>query len=112
MENGAFGALVAVERVDEDHFLAPVGAEQGARTYGGQLLAQTLAAAQKTVEPDRPVHSLHGYFLRAGAAEHPLELAVERVRDGRSFSARAVTASRRRASASSCAVATPSARCQ
>jgi acyl-CoA thioesterase-2 len=70
-----------------------VGAEQGERTYGGQLMAQALAAAQRTVESERPVHSLHGYFLRPGAADQPLKLSVDRVRDGRSFSARAVTAS-------------------
>ena len=93
MERQAFGELVTLERVDEDHFVAPVGAEQGKRTYGGLLLAQALAAAQRTVEPERPVHSLHSYFLRPGAADRPLELGVDRVRDGRSFSARAVTAS-------------------
>ena len=93
MESGAFGALVTLERVDDDHFVAPMSAEQGARTYGGQLLAQALAAAQLTVELGRPVHSLHGYFLRVGAADRPLELGVDRVRDGRSFTARAVTAS-------------------
>ncbi len=70
-----------------------MGAEQGERTYGGQLLAQALAAAQQTVDAGRRVHSLHGYFLRAGAADRPLELAVELIRDGRAFSARAVTAS-------------------
>ncbi len=72
-----------------------MGAEQGERTYGGQLLAQALAAAQRTVDAGRRVHSLHGYFLRAGAADRPIELAVDLIRDGRAFSARAVTASQR-----------------
>ena len=59
--------------------------------YGGQFLAQALGAAQWTVDGDRTVHSLHGYFLRPGDVALPLELDVERVRDGRSFSSRAVT---------------------
>ncbi|HET9655881.1 MAG TPA: acyl-CoA thioesterase II [Kineosporiaceae bacterium] len=58
------------------------------RVYGGQVLSQALAAAQRTVDPDRPVHSLHGYFLRAGDSSEPITFAVERLRDGRSFSAR------------------------
>jgi acyl-CoA thioesterase-2 len=93
LDSGAFTELVALERVDEEHFLAPVGAEQGERTYGGQQLAQALAAAQCTMDAERPVHSLHAYFLRPGSADQPLELAVDRVRDGRAFSSRAVTAS-------------------
>ena len=93
MDSEAFAELVALERVDAEHFIAPVGAEQGERTYGGQLLAQALAAAQCTVDPERPVHSLHGYFLRPGGVDRPFELAVDHVRDGRAFSARAVTVS-------------------
>jgi acyl-CoA thioesterase-2 len=45
-------------------------------------------AATRTVDPDRPVHSLHGYFLRPGDPQRPISFAVERMRDGRSFSAR------------------------
>ncbi len=60
--------------------------------FGGQLLAQALAAAQFTVDDDREVHSLHAYFLRPGDVDRTLELEVERVRDGRSFSARCVRA--------------------
>jgi acyl-CoA thioesterase-2 len=62
------------------------------RVYGGQVLAQSLVAAQRTVDADRPVHSLHGYFLRAGDSAEPISFAVERLRDGRSFSARRVHA--------------------
>ncbi len=93
MESGSFSDLVMLERVDEERFIAPVGAEQGNRTYGGQILAQALTAAQGTVGTDRPVHSLHGYFLRPGASDRPIELAVDQVRNGRAFSSRAVTAS-------------------
>lgn len=62
------------------------------RVYGGQVLAQSLVAAQRTVDVERPVHSLHGYFLRAGDSSEPITFAVERLRDGRSFSARRVQA--------------------
>jgi acyl-CoA thioesterase-2 len=87
-----FTQIVSLELIDDEHFVAPVAPERGDRTYGGQLLAQSLAAAQRTVDADRAVHSLHGYFLRAGDPDHPVDLAVDRVRDGRSFSSRAVSA--------------------
>lgn len=65
------------------------------RVFGGQVLAQCMIAAGRTVddvEGDRPVHSLHGYFLRPGDSQKPIRFAVERLRDGRSFSARRVHA--------------------
>lgn len=93
MAGAGFAAIVALRRIDAEHFIGPVSAEQGERTYGGQILAQALAAAQQTVDAGRPVHALQAVFLRPGAADEPIELAVERVRDGRSFSTRAVTAS-------------------
>lgn len=69
------------------------------RVFGGQVLAQSLVAAGRTVEPpspdgvaDRHVHSMHAYFLRAGDAARPVRFVVERLRDGRSFSARRVLA--------------------
>ena len=58
------------------------------RVYGGQVLAQALLAAGATVPEGRLPHSMHGYFLRAGDIHQPVDLAVERLRDGRSFSAR------------------------
>lgn len=63
------------------------------RVFGGQVLGQTLVAAGRTVPASRPVHSMHGYFLRAGDSSEPISFAVERLRDGRSFSARRVQAS-------------------
>ena len=61
----------------------------GGRVFGGQVLAQALIAAGRTLpDPARLPHSLHGYFLRAGDASEPIDFAVERLRDGRSFSAR------------------------
>ena len=58
------------------------------RVFGGQVLAQSVLAAGRTVEATRLPHSLHGYFLRAGDVTAPIEFRVERMRDGRSFSAR------------------------
>ena len=60
--------------------------------YGGQLLAQSLAAAARTVADDRQAHSLHAYFLAPGDISSTVDLVVERVRDGRSFSSRSVSA--------------------
>jgi acyl-CoA thioesterase II len=62
------------------------------RVFGGQVLAQALVAAQRTVESDRPVHSLHGYFILPGEVDKPIVYFVDRLRDGRSFTTRRVTA--------------------
>ena len=61
------------------------------RVFGGQVLAQSLVAATRTID-DRPVHSMHGYFLRPGNIELPVTYSVDRLRDGRSFSTRRVQA--------------------
>jgi len=62
----------------------------GRHLFGGQLIAQALVAAGRTLEGKRP-HSLHAYFVEAGIGGDPVELAVERVRDGRSIATRRVT---------------------
>lgn len=62
------------------------------RLFGGQLVAQALAAAGRTVDGKRPPHSLHGYFLKIGRPEQPITYAVDRLRDGRAFSNRHVVA--------------------
>ncbi|MGA8116355.1 MAG: acyl-CoA thioesterase II [Actinocatenispora sp.] len=62
------------------------------RVFGGQVAGQALVAAGRTVEPDRPVHSLHGYFVRPGDPRVPIVYSVEKIRDGRSFSVRRTTA--------------------
>jgi acyl-CoA thioesterase-2 len=56
--------------------------------FGGQVLAQSVIAASRTVEDDRHIHSLHGYFLRPGDIKQPITFAVDRIHDGRSFSTR------------------------
>jgi acyl-CoA thioesterase-2 len=63
------------------------------RVFGGQVIAQALAAAERTVAPDREAHSLHAYFLRGGSEDHEIEFRVERDLDGGSFSNRRVVAS-------------------
>jgi acyl-CoA thioesterase-2 len=62
------------------------------RVFGGQTIAQALVAAQRTVEPDRHVHSLHGYFMRPGDTKAPVVYEVDRIRDGGSFTTRRVVA--------------------
>lgn len=67
------------------------------RVFGGQVLAQCVVAAGRTVDIDdgdgpRFIHSLHGYFLRPGDANEPIRFLVDRMRDGGSFSARRVHA--------------------
>lgn len=63
------------------------------RVFGGQVIAQALAAAERTVEEDRAAHSLHAYFLRGGSEDHTIGYAVDRQFDGGSFSNRRVVAS-------------------
>ncbi|MEI2764881.1 MAG: acyl-CoA thioesterase II [Dermatophilaceae bacterium] len=85
----------------EHNPLVFVGRSQyfGGRVFGGQVLAQSLIAAGRTVAdvpgPSRMVHSLHGYFVRGGDDSHPIRFVVERLRDGGSFSVRRVHAVQR-----------------
>jgi acyl-CoA thioesterase-2 len=62
------------------------------RVFGGQVAAQALMAAGRTVDPERRVHSLHGYFVRAGDPTQPITFTVEEIRDGGSFSVRRAVA--------------------
>lgn len=78
-------------RTREDIFIGPSQWMPHGRVFGGQVLAQSLVAATRTVD-NRPVHSLHGYFLRPGDIELPITFSVDRLRDGRSFSTRRVQA--------------------
>lgn len=77
--------------------------------FGGLVAAQAVVAACRTVPPDRTMHSLHAYFLRAGDPGQPLDLQVRRSRDGRSFSHRRVLALQqgREIVELSCSFATP-----
>src|SRR5699024_10637377 len=82
--------LAALEptQTGEDTFTAHSLPQVHGRVYGGQVLAQALLAAGHTTAADRLPHSAHGYFLRPGKLDEPITFAVERLRDGRSFSAR------------------------
>jgi acyl-CoA thioesterase-2 len=93
----------AVDRLLDRLDLKPVGVDRfrganpdpgfGNRVFGGQVAAQALRAAVLTVDPDRPPHSLHAYFIRPGRPGRPIAFDVERTRDGRSFSTRRVLVS-------------------
>ncbi|GEN79434.1 acyl-CoA thioesterase [Actinotalea fermentans] len=84
--------VLDVEELDTDLFRGRSLPQPGGRVFGGQVLAQSLLAAARTVADARLPHSLHGYFLRAGDAGKGITFMVERLRDGRSFSARRVHA--------------------
>jgi acyl-CoA thioesterase-2 len=85
-------ALLSLEQIEENMFRG-VSQDLGFRQlYGGQVLGQCVSAASQTVDAERHVHSLHGYFLRPGDAGLPVVYLVDRVRDGGSFSTRRVTA--------------------
>ncbi len=63
------------------------------RVFGGQVLAQALVAAQRTIEEEgRDAHSIHGYFILPGELDVPIVYFVNRLRDGKSFTTRHVTA--------------------
>lgn len=81
-------AVLDVERVSDTSFVGRSERKTGQRVFGGQVLAQSMLAAARTVEPDRLPHSVHGYFLRSGDVDKPITFEVENMRDGRSFSAR------------------------
>ena len=84
-------ALMQLEPLGGDRFLAQSEDIGTPAVFGGQVLGQSLMAASLTVGAERPVHSMHAYFLLPG--EHaPIEYSVDRVRDGRSFTTRHVVA--------------------
>lgn len=85
-------ALLALEPIEHNIYRGQNRDIGTRRIYGGQVLAQSLVAAQRTVEGDRSVHSMHGYFILAGDLSVPVVYFVDRLRDGRSFTTRRVTA--------------------
>jgi acyl-CoA thioesterase-2 len=80
--------LLDLEHVDDMTFQGVNPPAGRLRVFGGQVAAQALVAAGRTVDPSRTVHSLHGYFVRAGEESEPITYRVENIRDGRSFSVR------------------------
>jgi len=83
-------ALLDIEKVEENLFVAQNPEGRSGRLYGGQVMAQALMGAIRTVPDDRYVHSIHGYFLRPGDPKVPGIIRVERLREGKSFSTRRV----------------------
>jgi acyl-CoA thioesterase-2 len=79
--------LLDLEQIGEDEFRGYSPTKMG-RVYGGQAVGQALVAAQRTTPADRPVHSLHAYFILAGDPREPIVYEVERLRDGGSFTTR------------------------
>jgi acyl-CoA thioesterase II len=84
--------LLTLERLEENLFRGQSRDIGTKYVFGGQVLGQSLSAAQQTVDAERTVHSIHGYFLRAGDINAPIVFDVDRARDGHSFSVRRVTA--------------------
>jgi acyl-CoA thioesterase-2 len=80
--------LLDLEQIEEDIFRGLSSASRMQRVFGGQVAGQALVAAGRTVPADRPVHSLHSYFLRPGDPSVPIVYEVDRLRDGRSFTTR------------------------
>ncbi|MEG3628763.1 acyl-CoA thioesterase [Streptomyces poriticola] len=84
--------LLDLERIEQDIFRGRSRSAVVPRVFGGQVAAQALVAAGRTVPEDRPAHSLHAYFLRPGDPGAPIVYKVDRLRDGRSFTTRRVVA--------------------
>lgn len=85
-------ALLDLEQLDTDLFRGQQPETIRQRVYGGQVAAQALIAASRTVDEGFHVHSLHSYFLLPGDYNVPIIYDVERIRDGKSFATRRVLA--------------------
>lgn len=85
--------ILDLERTGTDRYRGQSPEDSWQRVYGGQVLAQALMAATRTVDSSRRVHSLHAYFLVGGNPKVPIDYEVERLRDGGSFTTRRVKAS-------------------
>jgi acyl-CoA thioesterase-2 len=84
--------LLDIEQIEENIFRGRSRSAVVPRVFGGQVAAQALVAAGRTVPEDRLAHSLHAYFLRPGDPGAPIVYTVDRMNDGRSFTARRVVA--------------------
>jgi len=85
-------ALLDLEELEHNIFRGRNRDIGSGRVFGGQVLAQALVAAARTVDPERTCHSLHGYFILPGDVGTPIVYFVDRLRDGRSFTTRRITA--------------------
>jgi acyl-CoA thioesterase-2 len=84
--------ILDLEQIEENIFRGESHFMGSPRVFGGQILAQTIRAAQLTVPDDRHIHSMHGYFILPGDLTKPIVFMVDRIRDGRSFTTRRVIA--------------------
>ncbi|MEJ5919742.1 MULTISPECIES: acyl-CoA thioesterase [unclassified Corynebacterium] len=84
--------ILDLERIDLDIFRGPIIESILQRTFGGQVAAQSLVAATKTVEPKYSVNSLHAYFVGPGRPHMPTTFLVDRIKDGRTLCHRHVRA--------------------
>ena len=84
--------LLALEKIEENLFRGRSQDLGFKQLFGGQVLGQSLSAASQTVDLERHVHSVHGYFLRPGDATQPIVYQVDPLRDGGSFTTRRVQA--------------------
>jgi acyl-CoA thioesterase-2 len=84
--------LLDLERIEQDIFRGVSRSAVVPRVFGGQVAAQAVVAAGRTVPEERGAHSLHAYFLRPGDPDAPIVYQVDRIRDGRSFTTRRVVA--------------------
>ena len=85
--------LLTVERVGEDSYRGKPQTDGIGRVFGGQVIAQALQAAQASIGDGKEAHSLHAYFLRGGEEGPPIDYAIARDFDGRSFANRRAVAS-------------------
>lgn len=85
-------ALLDLEEIETGLYRGIHPQTNAQRAFGGQVLAQALTAADRTVKLGRDVHSLHAYFMRPGRTSTPIIYDVESSRDGGSFSTRRVRA--------------------
>lgn len=81
-----------LETIDDNTFQTKHRNEGWRQIFGGQVLAQALLSASRTVPSERQPHSLHAYFLRPGDMNEKISFKVDRLRDGKSFNTRRVTA--------------------
>jgi acyl-CoA thioesterase-2 len=84
--------ILDIEKVEDNLYRGFHPSAKTGRLYGGQIMAQALIAAGRTVSEDRHPHSLHGYFMRPGDVKIPVIFSVDRIRDGRSFTTRRIAA--------------------
>jgi acyl-CoA thioesterase-2 len=87
--------LLDLQDAGQGVFVGPPARGGATRVFGGQLLAQALAAASFTAPPDWPCHSLHAYFVRPGKPGRPIDYEVLAMRDGQRFTTRKVVAVQR-----------------